>query len=257
MDLREARYTCGKRHPWETVRFEVVLEILKSSFPSIFSGEKLLLDIGCGDAYVSGRLLELMPHARIIALDTSLDREKGTAITSAIGSSRISFFSSVEEALKAAGTAFDVVLMLDVLEHVEDDRGFLLSLCNSPAVTDDTIFLITAPAFQALFSGHDRFLGHFRRYDRNSLHGTVRSAGLRVVRSGYFFWSLLSFRWLQKWYWKFFGMGGSYRGAGAWNGGKLVEFIMRSMLMLDLRISRATGFKLPGLSVFMVCRRSA
>ena len=51
--------------------------------------------------------------------------------------------------------------------------------------------LITVPAFQCLWSGHDVFLEHRRRYSRTGLEAVVRAAGLQVVRSRYFFGLLL------------------------------------------------------------------
>src|SRR4051812_25318096 len=51
--------------------------------------------------------------------------------------------------------------------------------------------LVTVPAFQFLWSGHDVFLEHKRRYTLASLHSTIESAGLEIIRSRYFFGVLL------------------------------------------------------------------
>ena len=58
-------------------------------------------------------------------------------------------------------------------------------------MTQDALVLVTVPAFQALWSGHDVFLEHKRRYTMAGLHRTLGKAGLEVTRSRYFFCALL------------------------------------------------------------------
>jgi len=79
---------------------------------------------------------------------------------------------------------FDLVVALDVLEHIEDDQASLLSLAS--CLGEDGRLLIAVPAYQWLFSGHDLIHHHKRRYSRRDLEVKIRSAGLSVVRSGYF-----------------------------------------------------------------------
>ena len=79
----------------------------------------------------------------------------------------------------------DLVLMMDVCEHVDDDFGLIRHYASM--VEDETYFLITVPAFQFLFSGHDVFLEHRRRYTVSSLVRCVEGAGLEVINSSYFF----------------------------------------------------------------------
>lgn len=75
--------------------------------------------------------------------------------------------------------------MMDVLEHVDDDVGLLRQY--SETLPADGWVLITVPAFQFLWSGHDIFLEHRRRYTRRQIEDVVARAGLTVVRSRYFF----------------------------------------------------------------------
>jgi len=252
MDLKEAGGLISTRHPWEVVRFEVISDILSNDLQGLFSGQGLILDIGCGDAYVAGRLTGLMPHARIMAVDTSIEGDLQPG-----GSGRIVFYRSVEEALERADVRIDAVFMFDLLDHIKDEGPFIGSLLRSRLITDDTVFVVTVPAFQSLYSEHDRFLGHYRRYDRASLRKAMLDSGLREVRSGYFFWSLLPARKLQQWYWKIRGTERSYSGIGSWRGGRFVTKLFKGLLMLDHKISKISGYNIPGLSVYMVCRRSA
>ena len=81
-----------------------------------------------------------------------------------------------------------LILMMDVLEHVDDDLGLLRQYCDRmPA---DARVVITVPAFQFLWSGHDVFLDHRRRYTLQQVEALVRAAGLRVLDARYFFGAL-------------------------------------------------------------------
>ena len=75
-------------------------------------------------------------------------------------------------------TDADVVLLMDVLEHVDDDAGLLAEYAGKAA--PGARFLITVPAFKWMWSGHDVFLEHRRRY-------TLSKAGLVPVQGCYFY----------------------------------------------------------------------
>jgi len=79
----------------------------------------------------------------------------------------------------------DLVLLLDVLEHVEDDAGCLARYAD--LARTGTHFLVSVPAGPWLWSRHDEFLGHVRRYRRRPLEALLRGAGLTVVRTGCIF----------------------------------------------------------------------
>lgn len=79
----------------------------------------------------------------------------------------------------------DAVLMIDVIEHVDDDVGLVREYAKT--AEEETKFLISVPAFNFLWSRHDDFLEHYRRYTIESLEETVRSAGLEVLETRYFF----------------------------------------------------------------------
>lgn len=86
--------------------------------------------------------------------------------------------------LPVADTAYDLVALLDVLEHVERDRDALEAIGRKLA--PEGRLLITVPAMPWLWSAHDVAHHHFRRYTRTSLARAIRAAGLEVERIGYF-----------------------------------------------------------------------
>lgn len=80
---------------------------------------------------------------------------------------------------------FSQVMMLDVLEHIEDDKDFLKTL-KEKMKTGGRI-LITVPAFRKLWSSEDDTAGHFRRYTYDCLYETAKSAGFKIIYINYFF----------------------------------------------------------------------
>jgi SAM-dependent methyltransferase len=79
---------------------------------------------------------------------------------------------------------FDLVAALDVLEHIDEDLESLRSLatCLAPGGR----ILVTVPAYQWMFSSHDRFHHHKRRYRLGALKALAAAAGLKLERVGYF-----------------------------------------------------------------------
>lgn len=82
---------------------------------------------------------------------------------------------------------FDLVTLTDVLEHIDDDEGALRAL--AARVAPSGRLLLTVPAFQFLWSAHDTWHHHKRRYTAGSLRAVAERAGLAIERISYFnFW---------------------------------------------------------------------
>ncbi len=91
----------------------------------------------------------------------------------------ISYARSVEES--DAG----LVMMIDVIEHLDDDVSPIATYARM--VKPGTKFLISVPAFNFLWSSHDEFLEHRRRYTLETLETAVTDAGLQPIKLRYFF----------------------------------------------------------------------
>ncbi|MBQ7560364.1 MAG: class I SAM-dependent methyltransferase [Synergistaceae bacterium] len=81
------------------------------------------------------------------------------------------------------GEKFNLVCIFDVLEHVEKDSEAVQALKN--LLDHDGKILITVPAYQWLYSVHDKNLGHYRRYTRKNLCELCEKNGLKILYSGY------------------------------------------------------------------------
>ncbi|MBI4778528.1 class I SAM-dependent methyltransferase [Candidatus Desantisbacteria bacterium] len=81
---------------------------------------------------------------------------------------------------------FDSVVAFDVLEHIEDDRLAVNEIYR--VLKLDGFFIFTVPAFNFLYSSHDRALKHFRRYDKRTIKNLLLN--LKCIESGYWVFSL-------------------------------------------------------------------
>lgn len=75
--------------------------------------------------------------------------------------------------------------LFDVVEHIEDDTGFL-QLVRDYMQPRGALY-VTVPAYQFLWSNDDVFAGHFRRYTTSSLSALLTRSGFRVAYCGYLF----------------------------------------------------------------------
>jgi SAM-dependent methyltransferase len=135
--------------------------------------------VGANSPFLTGpdvaRLVRLEPDARFVE---RLDREGPPPHDSRIEiSNRLGTLREM-----AAGERFDAILYLDVLEHIDDDRGELAAAAARLAPGGHLVVL--APAFQSLYSPFDKAIGHYRRYRRSTL-ARVAPPSLTVVRSQY------------------------------------------------------------------------
>jgi SAM-dependent methyltransferase len=135
-----------------------------------------ILDAGCGSGRFMVELSKLGLVTGVELSDTSValarQRELGEVVA-----------GSVLEMPFADGS-FDLAVSLDVIEHLEDDLAALRELRRT--VAPGGALLVTVPAYQWLWSGHDEINHHFRRYTRRSLQRAGEQAGWQQVRTTYF-----------------------------------------------------------------------
>ena len=136
---------------------------------------RVILDVGAGSGIFSKILLQETSAQQAICVDIGYPGPSEEVFAGKL----IQFRTSVSK------TEADLALFMDVIEHVDDDISLLRSYVSN--LRKGAHVLITVPAFQFLFSGHDLFLEHRRRYTLPRVEAVVREAGLEVVKGSYFF----------------------------------------------------------------------
>ncbi len=260
MDLKEiALNKSNRRHPWELARIKVIASLLDKY---IDHGKQLhVLDVGSGDIYLIKQLAQQFKSARFYAVDIGYTDEylKTENAQLAAEEFNIILFNNLSQATIARSGNIDLVLLLDVVEHVPDDKYLLEELRTLMSIDASTLFLITVPAFQYLFCSHDVFLGHYRRYNNVTLRKVIRASGLDALQVGYFFFSLLLPRLISVTIEKISGEKKNPSGIGNWNGGDAMSKVFVNTLLLDFTLGAALkklGINVPGLSNYALCRKS-
>ena len=156
------------------------------------------------------------------------------------------------------GEKFNLILLLDVLEHEKDDRS-LLKVIIENFLADEGKLLISVPAFQALLGAHDHLLKHFRRYSRRELINLLEFHGLDILNSGYLFSLLLFPRALSIFLQKIVSPSLiKGRGIGSWNYNRTVTGLISFLLNLDngllLWLNRYQ-IPFPGLTAWVLCQK--
>lgn len=258
MDLVEATQVFsgeGARHPWERARLDVARKLIARHVA--FSPGSIVIDIGCGDAFVTASLAAEFPEARFYGVDSGFTSQWLAAAPP--GHLNLHLLRSLDE-VPPGPRAATLILLMDVIEHVEDDRAFLDQLRTRGLVDPQTRIVVTVPAYQWLFTAHDVFLHHYRRYSNRTLRILLEQSGFHVDEIGYFFFSLLPIRLLQWGRERVVGRravtttGLSHAGHGA--GSSLLKHLLVADASIGFALRKA-GISLPGLSNFAVCRTSA
>ena len=146
-----------------------------------------VLDVGAGAGFFALHLLRHTDAACACCVDTSYALEQEALVAG----KPVLFRRSLQH------SDADLVLLMDVLEHVDDDRALLAEVVAK--VPSGALFVITVPAFQALWSGHDVFLGHRRRYRLRELQTLVAEVGLQRLGGFYFYGLLFPLAALTRW----------------------------------------------------------
>jgi SAM-dependent methyltransferase len=148
-----------QRHWWFVGRRQIVGSVVERLLPP--SPETTIVDVGCG---TGANLGELATRYDCVGIDTSAE----AIVLARQRFPQVKFIHGFAPAgLGDIITRTRLVLLMDVLEHVEHDRQLLADLVD--ALQPGTLLLITVPANPKLWSPHDVAFGHYRRYELESL----------------------------------------------------------------------------------------
>jgi SAM-dependent methyltransferase len=163
------------QHWWYRARREILSDLIAREIK--LSQDARILEIGCGTGH-NIPMLERFGRVDAIEID---------AAARAIASRRLGHAVSDAPLPDLPGVAdrqYDLVAILDVLEHVEGDREALRSIARK--LKPGGRILITVPAFPWMWSAHDVVNHHHRRYTKKALKAVIGEAGLKLDLMSYF-----------------------------------------------------------------------
>jgi SAM-dependent methyltransferase len=173
-------------HFWIKWRFQA---ILKNISPAELS-DKRFLEIGCGHGLVIQQF-ESLHNVIVDGCDLNINalhmvkRGKGNIYF-------LNIFDQPEHLLRC----YSGVILLDVLEHIEDDAGFLSASCKY--LNDNGFVIINVPALNSLYSKYDKKMGHIRRYSKKMILKLFEKNNIQPLSIHFWGFSLLPVLILRK-----------------------------------------------------------
>lgn len=168
-----------RRHWWWRAREEEILHEVRRLRADL--GPARILDVGCGDALLFDRLL---PFGQVEGV------EPEAGLVSGVSRQRYKIYlGALDDSYPESGS-FDLILFLDVLEHLDDPGGALI-LARERLAPGGAI-LVTVPAYAWLWTCHDSMNHHRMRYSPLQLQTLAQQAGCEVVRLRHMFMWLVA-----------------------------------------------------------------
>lgn len=163
-----------EKHWWWRARTELIIEKLGKLFP--VGGEQSILDIGCGDGLFFDRLAKFGDVAGV---------EPGTDLVRENNPHRNRIYVCPFDEHFQPGRQYSLILMLDVLEHLDSPDAALRRVEN--LLRPGGKFVATVPAFMLLWTNHDVLNHHHKRYTKATFRAAATEAGLRIDEERYLY----------------------------------------------------------------------
>jgi len=189
MDLKELESGVDPKKHWY---YQSKKKPLISFVKKVYLQKKIpltLIDVGSGSGFFMHELKEAIPEmiSKIYLVDIGYSEEEIAATRNQLIEKTKSLPDKIENA---------IVVMMDVLEHLQDDYGMLSAIRENSV--GENYFFITVPAFMSLWSGHDVYLEHFRRYTKKTLRTLLHHSRYTIQSLYYFYGSIFPAVWLAR-----------------------------------------------------------
>jgi 2-polyprenyl-3-methyl-5-hydroxy-6-metoxy-1,4-benzoquinol methylase len=170
--LHEA--TAGDSHPLDLASRNDALLQVRNSLP--ISGQVAIMEIGCSSGFLIRDLVRAFPHFVVIGADVV--KEPLLKLAKQLPSVPLIRFDLLQCTLPEG--SFDIIVMLNVLEHINDD---MLALQNAyKLLKPGGSLVIEVPAGKYLYDAYDSQLHHFRRYSASELSLKLEQVGFTITR---------------------------------------------------------------------------
>jgi SAM-dependent methyltransferase len=162
-------------HWWFTSRRKIIDQIIRKQVQP--APQARILEVGCG---TGSNLALLQRFGRVEAIEPDDAARKLAGLRGGVEV----MDGMLPDGVTLDDAAYDLIVMLDVLEHIPDDGSALRAL--RPKLRRGGKILLTVPAVPWLWSAHDVAHHHERRYTASSLAKVVRASGYRIRYESHF-----------------------------------------------------------------------
>jgi SAM-dependent methyltransferase len=170
--LFDEMYRVEQDHWWFRARREIVWSLVRRYLGGPKSGRLKICELGCG---TGGNLAALADNHDVVGVECSpqaleyAQRRLGNRVCS----------GSLPSNIDLPPDSFDVVLLADVLEHIEDDAGSAKAALH--LLRPGGIVVATVPAYQWLYSPRDTHHYHYRRYSKGRFRALWRTSNTQTL----------------------------------------------------------------------------
>ncbi|KAF0094219.1 MAG: type 12 methyltransferase [Puniceicoccaceae bacterium 5H] len=154
-------------HWWFVARRRIIARILRHAK---LPGQARILEAGCG---TGGNLEMLTRFGEVKAFELE---DGARQVATNLGRAQEILPGRLPDEVPVACEQFDAVVAFDVLEHIEDGQGAIKTLTER--VKPGGVFCLAVPAFMSMWSYHDTWNHHFRRYEAPVMPSRLQAAGL-------------------------------------------------------------------------------
>ncbi|MBQ3626728.1 MAG: class I SAM-dependent methyltransferase [Synergistaceae bacterium] len=164
------------KHFWFQGKRRIIDKIIKTK---VYRGAALkILEIGSG---TGANLPVLSKYGHVTAVEYD-DYARSFIKADANVSVKSGYLPDGLDEIK--NNKFDLICLFDVLEHIEDDNASLEAINNY--LKPHGKFFMTVPAYQFMYSKHDKLLGHYRRDTLMQVKNLCAAHGFKILYAGYF-----------------------------------------------------------------------
>jgi len=168
----------GDNHPVDLAsRRDAISQVRTSLLRSVSSS--VIMEIGCSSGFLIKDLIKSFPDATVVGADVV--KEPLNKLARDLPGVPLIRFDLLKCPLP--DQSVDVLVMLNVLEHIEDDDSALKNALK--LLKPGGSLVIEVPAGPYLFDGYDAELHHFRRYSATELKRKLSGAGFIIVRQSH------------------------------------------------------------------------
>jgi SAM-dependent methyltransferase len=164
-----------EQHWWYRARRDILSDLIERRIA--LPADARILEIGCGTGHNLG-MLRRFGRVDAIEIDDTARALASKRLGHAVMAAPLPELTGVEDG------AYDLIAILDVLEHIGPDREALASMAKK--LRPGGRILITVPAHPWMWSAHDVVNHHQRRYTRRTLRAVVAAAGLKLEMMSWF-----------------------------------------------------------------------
>ena len=175
--LYKTFFDLQNNHWWFKTKKKIVTSQISLYFAKKSKKNVNILDIGCG----SGLMLNVLKEfGKVSGMDASNDAINFSRTLNA----GIIKKGSLPKNVPFVKKSFDLILALDVIEHIEEDCEALNSI--NYLMKKNGILVLTVPALMSLWSKFDEVNHHKRRYRKSELTAKLKAANFQILRITYF-----------------------------------------------------------------------